>query len=297
MPSSPSTTARARARGAPARRSTGGWPTASSATWPCSSTRARPTSTTIRSTRFSGSPSDDRARPRRRAAPRPRRGRPGRHAPLVRRRPRRRGPARALSARVGRRARGATRREAGALPAGPAGRDAAPRSSATPRRRARGRARHARVGLGRRRQRLTRPLDPLRGRLRRRGPLLAHRQRYGRDARGRGGEITKRRLEAELAALRSSQKLPWVEYDPARAVGPVARALALPPGGGTPPPDGFARWRRPFGAAAALADPDADAGRHPFARALARRALDVAAEVASGRLRASDVSRKPRPAE
>ena len=50
-------------------------------------------------------------------------------------------------------------------------------------------------------------------------------------------------------------------------------------------------------AAAALADPDADAGRHPFARALARRALDVAAEVASGRLRASDVSRKPRPAE
>jgi len=223
-----------------------------------------------------------------------------------------------------------------------------------------------------------------------------------------GGEITKRRLEAELAALRSSQKLPWVECDPARAVGLVAEALAIHAAEGTAPPDGFARWRRLFdgaaapapprlpaadpalversaalaelpemagwfldpeavqvdavellaaresrlvvsdqvkaeredaivgrviarelgpearrrwarrlaemalvfdatgradlgalarAAAAALADPDADAGCHPFARALARRALDVAAEVASGRLRASDVSRKPRPAE
>src|SRR5881296_1783656 len=219
-----------------------------------------------------------------------------------------------------------------------------------------------------------------------------------------GGGITKRRLEAELAALRSSQKLPWVECDPARALGLVAEALALHRAQGTAPPDAFARWSRLFdgadlpappalpaadpalversaalaelpemagwfldpeavqvdavellaaresrlvvsdqvkaeredaivgrviarelgpearrrwarrlaemalvfdateradtgglarAAAAALADPDADVSRHPFARALTRRALEVAAEVASGRLRASDVSRKP----
>src|SRR5436309_3277323 len=219
-----------------------------------------------------------------------------------------------------------------------------------------------------------------------------------------GGGITKRRLEAELAALRSSQKLPWVECDPARARGLVAEALALHRAQGTAPPDAFARWSRLFdgadlpappalpaadpalversaalaelpemagwfldpeavqadavellaarasrlvvsdqtkaeredaivgrviarelgpearrrwarrlaemalvfdateradtgglarAAAAALADPDADVSRHPFARALTRRALEVAAEVASGRLRASDVSRKP----
>src|SRR5206468_11446079 len=48
-------------------------------------------------------------------------------------------------------------------------------------------------------------------------------------------------------------------------------------------------------AAAALGDPDVDPRRHPFARALAQRALELAAEVASGRLRASDVSRKVHP--
>src|SRR5438445_319495 len=50
-------------------------------------------------------------------------------------------------------------------------------------------------------------------------------------------------------------------------------------------------------AAAALGDPDVDPRRHPFARALAQRALELAAEVASGRLRASDVSRKVHPVE
>ena len=223
-----------------------------------------------------------------------------------------------------------------------------------------------------------------------------------------GGGITKRRLEAELAALRSSQKLPWVECDPARALGLVAEALALHRAQGTAPPDAFARWSRLFdgadlpappalpaadpalversaalaelpemagwfldpeavqadavellaarasrlvvsdqvkaeredaivgrvierelgpearrrwarrlaemalvfdatgradlgalarAAAAALGDPDADPRRHPFARALAQRALELAAEVASGRLRASDVSRKVHPVE
>jgi hypothetical protein len=220
-----------------------------------------------------------------------------------------------------------------------------------------------------------------------------------------GGEITKRRLEAELAALRAAQKLPWVECDPARAVGLVAEALALHRVLGTTPPDAFERWRRLFdgaalpappalpaadpalversgalaelpemagwflepeavqadavelltaresrlvvsdaikaerretivggviareftseargrwarrlaemalvfdateradlgglarAAAARLAEPDADPRRHPFARALAERALDLAAEVVAGRLKAADVSRKVR---
>ena len=219
-----------------------------------------------------------------------------------------------------------------------------------------------------------------------------------------GGEITKKRLEAELAALRASQKLPWVEIEPARAVGLVAEALALHRARGTAPPAAFARWQRLFehatppeppaltpaepalversagllelpemagwflepeavqadavellaaresrlvvsdqikaereeaivgrvierelppeargrwvrrlaemalvfdatgrtepaalarAAAVELADPGADPRRHPFAQGLARRALEVAGEVVSGRIKAADVSRKP----
>lgn len=217
-----------------------------------------------------------------------------------------------------------------------------------------------------------------------------------------GGGISKRRLAAELAELRATQKLPWVDTDPPRAVGLVAEALALHRTLGTAPPPGFARWRPRFEAAPAAAppplpaepdsllversvellelpelagwflDPDAvqadaldllqvresrlvvsdqikaereeaivarvierelgdepgrrwsrrlaemalifdatdradrarvaeaaaallarDAAHHPFARALARRGLEVAGEVAVGRLRAADVSRKP----
>ncbi len=219
-----------------------------------------------------------------------------------------------------------------------------------------------------------------------------------------GGEITKKRLEAELASLRAAQKLPWVETEPARVVGLIAEALALHREKGTAPPGAFARWQRRFenapgpaapalpapdpalvertagllelpelagwfldpeavqgdaidllaaresrlvvsdqtkaereaaivgrvierelapearrrwarrlaemalvfdatgraepaalarAAAAELADPAADARRHPFAQALARRALELAGEVASGRLSAADVSRKP----
>ena len=70
-----------------------------------------------------------------------------------------------------------------------------------------------------------------------------------------GGGITKRRLEAELAALRSSQKLPWVECDPARALGLVAEALALHRAQGTAPPDAFARWSRLFDGADLPAPP------------------------------------------
>jgi hypothetical protein len=78
-------------------------------------------------------------------------------------------------------------------------------------------------------------------------------------------------------------------------------------------PDGRSRWARRLvdmvfifhatdrpeqaalaeAAAAALADQAQEARRQPFARALAQRGIDVAAEVALGRVSASDVSRKP----
>jgi hypothetical protein len=222
-----------------------------------------------------------------------------------------------------------------------------------------------------------------------------------------GGEITKKRLERELAELRATQKLPWVSSSPERVVGLVAEALALHRARGTAPPAAFARWQALFesapaadppalpaapdpaqversadllglpemagwfldpelvqgdavellqaresrlvvsdqiraereaalvdrvgerefagparglwarrlgemalvleaagrddhaalagAAAAALVDPAGEARRHPFVRALVRRSLEVASEVALGRLRAADVSRKPRP--
>jgi hypothetical protein len=220
-----------------------------------------------------------------------------------------------------------------------------------------------------------------------------------------GGDITKKRLETELATLRAEQKLPWVESEPERAVGLVAEALALHARKGSTPPDAFARWRPLFdgapaappppaapdperldrspellelpemagwfldpeavqgdavellgaresrlvvsdqvkteredaivsrvvereidaearhrwerrllemalifeatarpehaalgrAAAAGFADAERDVRHHPFARALARRALEVAGDVATGRVSAADVSRKPPP--
>ena len=64
-----------------------------------------------------------------------------------------------------------------------------------------------------------------------------------------GGDITKKRLDRELAALRESQKLPWVETDPARAVGLVAEALGLHAANATSPPPAFAPWRTLFASA------------------------------------------------
>lgn len=61
-----------------------------------------------------------------------------------------------------------------------------------------------------------------------------------------GGDITKKRLERELAALRASQKLPWVETEPARAVALVARGLAVHRRRGSPLPAAFDRWRAFF---------------------------------------------------
>ena len=219
-----------------------------------------------------------------------------------------------------------------------------------------------------------------------------------------GGDITKKRLEAELASLRAAQKLPWVETETGRALGLVAESLRLHAERSTAPPAAFGRWQPFFAeaaapempaldaadptlvdrsaellalpelagwfldpesvqkdalemqearesrlgvsdqikaerqeailtrvierelapdarrrwarrlsemawifgatgrpeqeamarsAAVALAAPDAEARRHPFVRTLAQRGLEVAGEVAAGRVRAADVSRKP----
>ncbi len=61
-----------------------------------------------------------------------------------------------------------------------------------------------------------------------------------------GGAITKKRLEEELKSLRASQKLPWIEVPPARAVGAVTEALALHGSLGTSPPAAFERWKPLF---------------------------------------------------
>jgi hypothetical protein len=72
-----------------------------------------------------------------------------------------------------------------------------------------------------------------------------------------GGDTTKKRLERELAGLRASQTLPWVDADPLRAVALVREALALHAALGTSPPAAFNRWQRAFAEAAAEEVPTA----------------------------------------
>src|SRR5207247_9941565 len=77
-----------------------------------------------------------------------------------------------------------------------------------------------------------------------------------------GADITKKRLEAELASLRAAQKLPWVETETERALGLVAESLRLHDDRGTAPPAAFGRFRPFFAEAAApelpaLGEPDA----------------------------------------
>jgi hypothetical protein len=68
-----------------------------------------------------------------------------------------------------------------------------------------------------------------------------------------GGGITRKRLDAELGALRENQKLPWIETAPARALALGAEALALHRTLGTRPPAAFSRWQARFEASAPLA--------------------------------------------
>lgn len=75
-----------------------------------------------------------------------------------------------------------------------------------------------------------------------------------------GGDITRKRLDAELARLRASQKLPWVSVEPARALRLVGEALALHTARETAPPTAFARWRARFDAAATAEPPPAAGG-------------------------------------
>jgi len=86
-----------------------------------------------------------------------------------------------------------------------------------------------------------------------------------------GGDITKKRLDRELAELRAGQKLPWVSADPQRAMGLVAEALTRHAAAGTEPPATFERWRALFEAAPPPPLPDVG----PHDPALAERAGEL----------------------
>jgi hypothetical protein len=75
-----------------------------------------------------------------------------------------------------------------------------------------------------------------------------------------GGEVTKKRLDRELSALRASQKLPWVQIEGGRAVGLVAEALARHQTQGTRVPAAFERWRPLFEGAPPAPAPALEAG-------------------------------------
>jgi hypothetical protein len=78
-----------------------------------------------------------------------------------------------------------------------------------------------------------------------------------------GGEITRKRLDTELGALRANQKLPWIEVAPPRAVAAVHAALALHGSLGTTAPAGFARWQSAFEHAEAEPTPAATTPADP----------------------------------
>ncbi len=84
-----------------------------------------------------------------------------------------------------------------------------------------------------------------------------------------GGEITKKRLAAELATLRASQKLPWVELPPEPVIARVADALALHRSLATSPPASFGRWERRFASATPPDVPAADTAGPSAAGAVA----------------------------
>jgi hypothetical protein len=78
-----------------------------------------------------------------------------------------------------------------------------------------------------------------------------------------GGDITKKRFERELSALRASQNLPWVETDPGRVLRLVKESLARHAALGTSPPPGFARWQGAFVAVATGPDDDVTSPPNP----------------------------------
>src|SRR5207237_4800965 len=90
-----------------------------------------------------------------------------------------------------------------------------------------------------------------------------------------GGDITRKRLEEELRSLRASQKLPWIEVPPARAVAIVGEALEVHTRLGTSPPAAFARWRPRFESATVEATPTRAPAR--VDAALAERAGELLA--------------------
>lgn len=87
-----------------------------------------------------------------------------------------------------------------------------------------------------------------------------------------GGDISRKRLERELAALRASEGLQWAGAGPEHAVGLVVEALALHRALGTAPPAGFERWRARFESAARPGTPAPPAEPDP---ALVERAAEL----------------------
>jgi hypothetical protein len=99
-------------------------------------------------------------------------------------------------------------------------------------------------------------------------------------------QIKKEREEAIVGNVVEREMTPEVRHRWARRLRDMAHVFVAT---GRSEPAGIAA-----AAAAALDDDARDVRQDAFARALARRALDIAAEVAAGRLSAAEASRKPR---
>jgi hypothetical protein len=61
-----------------------------------------------------------------------------------------------------------------------------------------------------------------------------------------GGAIPKKQLAQQLQAIKTNQKVLWVEYPPELAIMGVREALAIHDAAKTAPPDGVTRWRPLF---------------------------------------------------
>ncbi len=90
-----------------------------------------------------------------------------------------------------------------------------------------------------------------------------------------GGPTTRKRLDAQVAALARDPGLPWVETDPAHAVGLLAAALAAHAQAGTRPPAAFERWRRVLDREAAAGPAEAEVEPLPPDPALIERSAQL----------------------